>query len=238
MTDDGFDENIDPRDLPGGRPRRSRTMAETLGIPPALGRHAADASGKASDDGEATDRRSSQRRKPKAAAPGDGDRKELVRLLDAAEEAVEKARAEAKEATERYVRLAAEMDNLRKRHRQEQAGQVHYANAQLIEKLLPVVDNFHRALEHAPEATEGVAPQEWIAGLTMVLRQLEEMLAAEGVTPIDAVGKDFDPNVHQAVMAEPSDEHGEGKVIDELQRGYMLNDRLLRPSMVKVSRNS
>jgi molecular chaperone GrpE len=235
MSDDDSLDDIDPRDLPGGRPRRSRTMAETLGIPPALGRHAADATEKAAGDG---DRRAGQRRRAKAEPGGDGDRKELVRQLDAAEEAVEKARAEAKEAKEQYVRIAAEMDNLRKRHRQEQASQLQYGNAQLLEKLLPVLDNFHRALEHAPDAAEGEAPQEWVAGLTMVLRQLEELLAAEGVTPIDAVGQDFDPNVHQAVIAEPSDEHEEGKVIDELQRGYMLNDRLLRPSMVKVSRNS
>lgn len=170
-----------------------------------------------------------------AAEHGDVD---VRATLDAAEEALEKARHEAKENAEKHVRLAAEIDNLRKRHRQEQAERLQYANSELINRLLPVVDNFHRALEHAPDAGEAEAPQEWVAGLTMVLRQLEDLLEAEGVKPIDAVGHDFDPNLHQAVMAEPSDEHEEGKVIAEMQKGYTLHDRVLRPSMVKVARNS
>ena len=166
---------------------------------------------------------------------GDAD---VRKQMQAAEEAIEKARAEARENADKYVRLAAEMDNLRKRHRQEQANQLQYANSELIIKLLPVLDNFYRALEHAPDAAEGEAPQEWISGLTLVLRQLEDLLAAEGVSPIESVGADFDPNLHQAVIAEPSDEHDEGKVIGELQRGYMLHDRVIRPSLVKVARNS
>jgi molecular chaperone GrpE len=232
-----FDERYDGNGMSGDeeRPgrRRPRTVAETLGIPPSVGRRA-----RTPDEGDRDPNDDSvdipvDRRRPRR-APDRADAKQL----EAAEEALEKARAEARENAEKYVRLAAEMDNLRKRYRQEQANQLQYANSELIGKLLPVVDNFHRALEHAPDAADDAAPQEWIAGLTMVLRQLEDLLAAEGVTAIDAIGQDFDPNVHQAVMAEPSDEHDEGKVIDEMQRGYMLHDRVIRPSMVKVARNS
>jgi molecular chaperone GrpE len=203
-----------------------------MGIPPALGRRARP-SGESDGEAAGGDHQPAGERRKRAEGGAD-----LRRQLEAAEEALEAARAEAAENNDRYVRTAAEMDNLRKRFRQDQAAQLQYGNSELIAKLLPVVDNFHRAVEHAPEGGEGAAAQEWIAGVTMVLRQLEELLAASGVTPIDSVGKEFDPSLHQAVMAEPSDEHDEGHVIDELQRGYMLHDRVLRPSMVKVARNS
>ena len=234
MFDDDFHVGTgmsDPTD-PRSRRRGNRTVAESLGIPPAVGRRARDeadaANGEAAGGRAPVERRSTKR----------GSDADVREQMQAAEEAIEKARAEARENADKYVRLAAEMDNLRKRHRQEQANQLQYANSELIIKLLPVLDNFYRALEHAPDAAEGEAPQEWISGLTLVLRQLEDLLAAEGVSPIESVGADFDPNLHQAVLAEPSDEHDEGKVIGELQRGYMLHDRVIRPSLVKVARNS
>ena len=157
--------------------------------------------------------------------------------LEAAEEALEEARAAVKENTNKYVRMAAEMDNMRRRHRQEQADQLQYANSELITKLLPVLDNFHRALDHAPEGVEG--PTEQLrSGLLMVVKQFEDILESEGVRPIEAEGQFFDPNLHQAVTAEPSEEYAEGQIIAELQRGYTLHDRVLRPSLVKVARNS
>jgi molecular chaperone GrpE len=159
------------------------------------------------------------------------------RQLESAEEALEEARAAVKENADKYVRTAAEMDNMRRRHRQEQADQLQYANSELITKLLPVLDNFHRALDHAPEGVEG--PTEQLrSGLLMVVKQFEDILESEGVRPIEAEGKFFDPTLHQAVTAEPSAQHEEGQVIAELQRGYTLHDRLLRPSLVKVARNS
>jgi molecular chaperone GrpE len=221
---------------------RRRTRAEAMGIPPSVGRRARpDRPPLDPRDGlslpadvDSTEPAASQRRERRSEPRAD---KQLGRQLEAAEEALESARAEARETTDKYVRLAAELDNVRRRHRQEQADQMQYANAELLTQLLPVVDNFHRALEHAP-AVEGDAGGQWVNGVTMVLRQLEEILAAAGVEPIDAVGEDFDPAFHQAVMAEDSDEHEEGKVIGELQRGYRLRDRVLRPSMVKVSRRA
>ena len=159
------------------------------------------------------------------------------RMLEAAEEALEEARAAANESSDKYVRLAAEMDNIRRRHRQEQADQLQYANSELITKLLPVLDNFHRALDHAPEGVEGPAEQ-LRSGLLMIVKQFEDILESEGVRPIETEGQFFDPNLHQAVTAEPSSDYEEGQVIAELQRGYTLHDRVLRPSLVKVSRNS
>jgi molecular chaperone GrpE len=157
--------------------------------------------------------------------------------LEAAEEALEEARAAVKENTDKYVRMAAEMDNMRRRHRQEQADQLQYANSELITKLLPVLDNFHRALDHAPEGVEG--PTEQLrSGLLMVVKQFEDILESEGGRPIEAEGQFFDPSLHQAVTAEPSEEYEEGQIIAELQRGYTLHDRVLRPSLVKVARNS
>lgn len=224
----GDDQFFDDRHDPDAA-SAARTRAEAMGIPPALGRKrrvSDEAAGGARDTGTPVPARRERRADQKAG-----------RQLEAAEEALEKARTEARENVDKYVRLAAELDNVRRRHRQEQADQLQHANAELLTQLLPVVDNFHRALEHAP-AIEGDAGGQWVNGVTMVLRQLEEILAAAGVEVIDAVGEDFDPNVHQAVMAEASDDHEDGKVIGELQRGYRLHDRVLRPSMVKVSRRA
>jgi molecular chaperone GrpE len=137
-------------------------------------------------------------------------------------------------ANDKYLRLAAEMENLRKRHRQEQAERLQYANSELIAKLLPLLDNFHRALDHV----SGEADQQWVDGVQMIVRQFEEILESEGVSPIDALGKPFDPAMHQAVASEPSDELPEGTVTQELQRGYQLHDRVLRPTLVKIAQNN
>src|SRR5258708_36555347 len=159
------------------------------------------------------------------------------RQLEAAERALEEARAAANEITDKYVRLAAEMDNIRRRHRQEQAAQLQYADSELITKLLPVLDNFHRALDHAPEGVEGPAEQ-LRSGLLMIVKQFEDILESDGGSPLETEGQFFDPNLHQAVTAEPSPDYEEGQITAELQRGYTLHDRVLRPSLVKVSRNS
>ena len=208
--------DVQPRDddAPGDEAHpddapRARTRAEEMGIPPLW------------------------------AVGGDkGKSKELRRQLEAAEEAVSSARLEAKEATDRHLRLAAEMENMRRRHQKDRQDQLFYGNAELITRILPLLDNFHRALDHAPESAAGdPVVEQWVSGLQMVVRQFEEILAGVGVEAIEAVGKPFDPNEHQAVVAEPSDEHEDGQVTAELQRGYRLRDRVLRPTMVKVANN-
>ena len=145
---------------------------------------------------------------------------------------IEQLEAEAEEASNRHLRLAADFDNYKKRARQEQADLVRSANAELIGKLLPVVDNFHRVLESVPETTDDA----WIKGVRLTLLQLEELLAAQGVSPIDAIGQPFDPSQHEAIGHEESSEHPEDTVVTEVRRGYRLHDRVVRPALVKVAR--
>jgi molecular chaperone GrpE len=194
----------------GSEPEPARTKAEEMGIPPLW-----------------------------AVSGGSGPKaKELKKQLAAAEEAVEVARAQERDAREQYVRMAAELENIKRRHRQDRQDQLLYGNAELITRILPLLDNFHRALEHVPAvAVEDPEVKAWVNGLLMVVRQFEDILEGAGVEPIESVGQKFDPNLHQAVMAEASEEHPEDHVIQELQKGYRLRDRVLRPSMVKVARN-
>jgi len=134
---------------------------------------------------------------------------------------------------DRLLRTAAEFDNYRKRVDRERREQSESAAAGLLVEILPVVDNLERALQ-APSGPEAAG---YRAGVELILRQLVDMLRKRGVTPIEALGADFDPRFHQAVSQETSDAHRDGEVMEELQRGYMLGDRLLRPAMVKVAKS-
>jgi molecular chaperone GrpE len=145
---------------------------------------------------------------------------------------IEQLEADAKEASNRYLRLAADFDNYKKRARQEQSETIQFANAALIEKLLPVVDNFHRVLESAPPEVDDA----WLKGVSLTLQQLDELLASQGVSPIESVGTPFDPTLHEAIGHEESDEHPEDTVVTEVRRGYRLNDKVVRPALVRVAR--
>jgi molecular chaperone GrpE len=152
--------------------------------------------------------------------------------IEQLEAKIEQLEAEAQEVSNRYLRLAADFDNYKKRARQEQADLVHSANAELIERLLPVVDNFQRVLETAPEGIEDA----WLKGVRLTLQQLEELLLAQGVKPIEAIGQLFDPTLHEAIGHEDSNEHPEDTVVTEVRRGYRLHDRVVRPALVRVAR--
>jgi molecular chaperone GrpE len=145
---------------------------------------------------------------------------------------IEQLEADAKEASNRYLRLAADFDNFKKRARQEQSETIQFANAGLIEKLLPVVDNFHRVLESAPPEVDDA----WLKGVSLTLQQLDELLTSQGVSPIESVGTLFDPSLHEAIGHEESDEHPEDTVVSEVRRGYRLNDKVVRPALVRVAR--
>ena len=132
---------------------------------------------------------------------------------------------------DRLLRTAAEFDNYRKRIDRERREQSESAAAGLLAEVLPVVDNLERALQ-SPSGPEAAG---FRAGVELILRQLLDLLRKRGVTPIEALGADFDPRFHQAVSQEASDTHRDGEVMEEMQRGYMLGDRLLRPAMVKVA---
>jgi molecular chaperone GrpE len=134
---------------------------------------------------------------------------------------------------DRLLRTAAEFDNYRKRIDRERRDLSEFAAADILTDILPILDNFERALQAPGGETEAFRK-----GIELIHKQVLDLLRRRGVTPIEARGADFDPTFHQAVIHEASDEHREGEVIQELQRGYMLGERLLRPSMVKVAKNS
>ena len=141
-------------------------------------------------------------------------------------------RAELEEQQQRLLRVQADYDNFRRRTQKEKEELAKYASMKLVTELVPVVDNFERALATAPQGAEA---ESFAKGVGMIFRQLEGVLSAEGVTAMEAVGKPFNPEFHQAIMQVESEEHEEGIVVEEVQKGYMLKDRVLRPAMVKVS---
>lgn len=157
----------------------------------------------------------------------EGELEEARRALDAAKE-------EAEHLRDQYLRLRAEFENFRRRTRSEVDAIKARAAEDLVTALLPVIDNLERATDSARK-TEG-APKALVDGVDMVLRQLLAELAAVGVARIEALGRPFDPNVHEAVAYEEHDDHPDGHVIEVFQTGYSLNEKVLRPSMVKVAR--
>jgi molecular chaperone GrpE len=138
----------------------------------------------------------------------------------------------AAEAKDRHMRLAADFENYKKRARQEQLETIQHASAELINRLLPGLDDLHKALEHRPK---GIDPS-WLKGVELSVRKLEEALSAHGLEAINAVGKPFDPKLHEAVGHEESREHPEDTVVSELRRGYRIRDRVVRPALVKLAR--
>jgi len=141
---------------------------------------------------------------------------------------------EAEENYIRLLRLAADMENLKKRQEKERADLLLFANENLIKELLPVVDNLERALDHGRQ-TE--APEAMLEGIDLVYQGFLKALGRFGVSPLESMGQQFDPAFHNAVMQEETTEFPDCTVIKELQKGYLLNQRLLRPAMVVVARN-
>ncbi|CAH8769666.1 nucleotide exchange factor GrpE [Paenibacillus dendritiformis] len=154
----------------------------------------------------------------------------------AAEEAqgagLKEARAQAEELQQRLLRAQADFDNFRRRTVKEKEELAQYASSKLVTELLPVLDNFERALAAAQTGSE---EQSFVKGVDMIFRQFMQVLEQEGVKAMNAVGEPFNPEFHQAIMQVESEEHEEGIVVEEVQKGYMLKDRVLRPAMVKVS---
>jgi|SRR5579884_36459 molecular chaperone GrpE len=143
--------------------------------------------------------------------------------------------AQANEYLEQWRRTAADFANFKRRTEQERAELAKMFNEGLVKALLPVLDNFERALASVPEDLKG---HSWVEGITLTEKQLRAALEREGLRAIEAVGQRFDPNLHEAVAHDVSEEHEEDSVIEEFQKGYKLHDRVIRPSMVKVSRRS
>ena len=145
---------------------------------------------------------------------------------------LDELRRERDSLQDRLLRTAAEFDNYRKRMDRERRDLAEYTAGEVMSELLPIVDNLERALQAADEEDP------LRKGVELIHRQMLDVLRKRGVKPIEALGADFDPNFHQAVIHEESATHREGEVMEELQRGYLVGDRLLRPAMVKVAKTA
>ena len=141
--------------------------------------------------------------------------------------------AERDEFRDLLLRKQAEFDNYKKRVERDRARANRQAERTLIVALLPLLDDFERALGAAAEGSGGEA---WRAGMELIHRELLEILRKRGVTPIDTAGARFDPNLHEAVAYQTCEGRGDGEVIDELRRGYRFGDELLRAAMVRVAK--
>jgi molecular chaperone GrpE len=160
-------------------------------------------------------------------------RAELIGKLEELQNDLEEARSQSDEHLRAWQRAAADHSNFKRRTDDERETVARFANALLISKLLSVLDDFDRALENVPPDVDDA----WVDGVRLVERKLRNVLESEGVTPIEAAGLPFDPNVHEAVVHEDTTDHPDNQVIGELQRGYRLHDRVLRPALVRVANN-
>jgi molecular chaperone GrpE len=155
---------------------------------------------------------------PPAAAPAAGD-----------------TSAEFAELKDRHLRLAAEYDNFRRRSLKERQDLHNYANENVFKELLPIVDNLERAVTHARKEEQRPDSENLLQGIELTYRSLLQILAKHGVVEIEAQGKPFDPQVHEAVRRVPSGDQQPGTVVEVYQKGYRLKDRMLRPAMVAVA---
>ena len=153
---------------------------------------------------------------------------EAVEELDAAQ-----LKVELDELNQRFLRTAADFENYKRRTALEKDDLLKYSNAKIIGEILPVLDNFQLALKTTSDNKE---VQNVVKGVDMIYRQLLQVLEQAGMSKIEAVGHTFDPNLHEAIMQVDDDSVPEDTVVEELRAGYMLKERVIRPSMVKVSR--
>jgi len=171
---------------------------------------------------------------PQGAAPASDERQGSAAADPAGsiEEQLAALRKDRDELYDRLLRATAEFDNYRKRTDRERRETAERVTASVLEEVLPVVDDFERALR----ADAGASAETYRTGLEIIYKQLQDMLTRRGVMSIPTVGTDFDPHVHQAVAYDESPGHRDGEVVEEMRRGYKLGERLLRPAMVRVAK--
>jgi molecular chaperone GrpE len=148
------------------------------------------------------------------------------------EEQLAAALAEVEDYKDKWMRSQAEFANARKRLEKQRIDLYAMATADVMQKLLPILDDYERAMENVPEAIQG---DSWLEGIELVQRKLASVLEAFNVTQIEAIGQPFDPNVHEAISQEETEEYESGTVCRELQSGYKIGDRIIRPSLVVVA---
>ncbi len=151
------------------------------------------------------------------------------------EEDLAKAKEEAKENNEKYVRLYAEFENFRKRAAKEKSDLSQYAQEKVVLEVLPILDDLERALSHAQGNAD---PKVLFQGIEMVQKQFQGVLSKFGLTPFDSLGEPFNPHVHEAVAHLESQDYPPHSVVAEYRKGYKMGDKLIRPAMVAVSKES
>lgn len=157
---------------------------------------------------------------------------ELQAELDRMELEIDEERKQTAEEHDRYLRAIADFSNYRRRHQEDYAQAIKFASRELILKLLPIIDNFERA---ASAAEQNHSFESLAEGVRLTIRGLHDVLEKEGVTPIEAVGQEFDPMFHEAIQRMETDEYPENTVVEELQTGYTQGDQVIRPARVKVA---
>lgn len=176
---------------------------------------------------------------PDQGPPSQDEKREDIPLTEMTKDQlilkVEEVEADSQKHYDLYLRSQAEIDNLKKRYQKDQQGLVKFANESLIKQLLPVADNLDKAVKHSHDGASVDALRE---GVELTLKAFMDVLKRAGVEPIQAVGEAFDPNFHEAVSETVDDGVEVGTVLKDLQKGYTLHQRLLRPSMVVVSRKT
>jgi len=158
---------------------------------------------------------------------------EREKEIEGLKKKVEEKEKEVKEHHDRLLRVAADLDNYKKRMAREKEEWVKYANEDLIKSILPFVDNLERAVNHS-EKTEDI--QSLVEGIRLTVQQLLQTLNKFGVSPIESLGKPFDPTMHEAMLVVETDQHEPNQIVEEFQKGYLLNNRLLRAATVSVSK--
>ncbi len=175
-----------------------------------------------------------------APAAGETPTEEVAAATEAEEsekeslrQALEKAQAEAKDYLDQLLRSRADYANYKRRAEQEKQELIRYGNANLIAQLLPVLDDFERAFQSVPSGLDKLT---WLDGIALVHRKLHLILEKEGLKPIQANGQKFDPMQHEAIAYEERTDVEDGTILAEVQKGYKLGDRVLRPTLVRVAR--
>lgn len=168
---------------------------------------------------------------PEEEVPEEAAGEEKAGEAEAAEKAAADEKAAAEAESERYMRLMAEFQNYKKRAAKEKTDTLQYANEKIVGDLLPVIDNFERALATETDDLEGYAK-----GMQLIFEQFKKALENAGLEEIKAMDEEFDPNVHNAVMTDNIEDKDDGKITKVLQKGYKLRDKVVRPSMVAVNK--
>jgi molecular chaperone GrpE len=156
-----------------------------------------------------------------------------LKVMEARLESMEQ---ESKDSHDRFLRVSAEFENYKKRAAREMNDFRKFANESFVKAMLPVVDNLDRAIESSSD--DDHSNSSVVEGVNMTLKEILKIFEQFGVKPFASLGKTFDPALHQAVMQEESDDHPEKTILNELEKGYMMHDRLLRPAMVVVSKKT